>query len=149
MGGASPGSGGATGGRSGGAGGASAGAGGSVSGKGGASSTGGSGGSVEPGQPCTGNCPKGTAQTCFKDCPLGACDNGKFFAPEPCSSLYPPALDDQTIYCAKAQTSSYCFTVIDSILKYYQVECDDGTPTVTLCDGGCGVDSSGKAACGS
>jgi len=28
-----------------------------------------------------------------------------------------------------------CFTSIDRILEYYQISCDDGTPTVTLCNG--------------
>lgn len=133
-----------TGGRSGGRGGASSGGAGT---KGGASSTGGKGSDVEPGEPCTENCPAGTVQTCFDDCPLGACDNGGLFGGGPCSALYPGEIDEDTVYCRAGQTSNYCFTVIDRILKYYLIGCDDGIPAVTLCDGGCGVDSDDVAAC--
>jgi hypothetical protein len=61
--------------------------------------------------------------------------------------LYLGELDEHTVYCRAGQTSNYCFTTIDRSLKYYVITCDDGMPAATLCDGGCGVDSDGVAAC--
>jgi hypothetical protein len=115
--------------------------------KGGASSTGGKGPDIDPGEPCSKDCPAGVVQTCFEECPLGSCDNAGQFGDVPCSMLYPGEIDEDTVYCRAGQTANYCFTTIDRILKYYEISCDDGTPTVTLCDGGCGVDSGGVAAC--
>jgi hypothetical protein len=115
--------------------------------KGGATSTGGKGPDIDAGEPCTEDCPGGTVQACFEECPLGSCDNAGLFGDVPCSMLYPGEIDADTVYCRAGQTSNYCFTTIDRILKYYEIYCDDGTPTVTLCDGGCGVDPDGVAAC--
>jgi len=127
----------------GGHGGAPAGTGGSTSPKAGA------GGSVEAGEPCTANCPKGNVHTCFENCPLGPCDDALFYADALCSTVYPSAIDSSTIYCKRGQTASYCLTSLEKSLHYYVVECADGAPTVTLCSGGCGVSGDDKvAACG-
>jgi hypothetical protein len=125
-----------------------AGASGGASGNGSGGSGSGNGGSsnVEPGERCTANCPTGTIRTCFDSCPLGACDEGGFFADEPCSTYYPSAISDETIFCAKNQTATYCLTALDQLLEYYVVSCAAGTPTVTQCVGGCGVDDSTHAA---
>jgi hypothetical protein len=127
----------------------SAGASGAASGSGSGGSGGGNGGggNVEPGEPCTANCPTGMVRTCFDNCPLGACDEAGFFAGEPCSSYYPEPVSDETIFCAKDQTATYCLTVLDQSLWYYTVSCAAGTPTVTKCDGGCGVDAEHVASC--
>jgi hypothetical protein len=132
-----------------GSGGSSAGSGGTSSGASGAALEGGSGGaSVEPGGPCTAHCPTGKVHACFDHCPLGACDDAGLYAPKLCSSVYPSAIDSQTTYCEKGQSTNYCLTTIDGDIHYYQVSCSNGSPTVTLCVGGCGVDSTGTAACG-
>ena len=135
-----------TGGRSGGSGGGSSGSAGSGSPNGG-HSPGGAGGAVEPGGPCTANCPTGKVHTCFDDCPLGACDDAGFFADPLCSEVYPSPINAQTIYCTKGQTATYCLDALAQNLLSYQVTCTNGTPTVTPCSGGCGVSSDG-AACG-
>lgn len=140
MGGASPSSGGASTGGSVGSGGATNGG---MTAKGGASS---GGASVDPGSPCTANCPTGKVHACFEHCPLGACDDSGFFASTPCSTVYPSALDAQSVYCSKGQTATYCLAALDKSLYYYQVSCNAGTPTVTKCMGGCGVSGEDKAA---
>jgi hypothetical protein len=157
--GGSSGAGGSSAGVSGSSGGAAAGAGGALGGasgaaagaagtsKGGSSGTAG-GGSVDPGGPCTANCPKGHVQVCFDQCPLGACDDSGFYAATPCSTIYPSAIDDKTVYCKKGQTASYCLSALDTLLLDYMVSCANGTPAVTPCSGGCGVDSTGAAKCG-
>jgi hypothetical protein len=117
--------------------------------KGGTSAGGGGGGgpAVEPGAPCTTNCPKGTVQSCFENCPYGACDEGGLFADVACSTYYPKPISDQTVFCAKGQTASYCFTALDKLLNDYVVSCNAGTPTVTACPTGCGVDDKYVATC--
>ena len=137
---------GATAGRSGGSGGGSNGSAGSS--PNGESSAGSTSAIVEPGGPCTANCPTGTVHACYDNCPGGACDDAGFFASQPCSWFYPSAINAQTIYCSKGQTATYCLDALSQNLLSYQVTCSDGTPTVTPCSGGCGVSSSGDAACG-
>lgn len=94
---------------------------------------------VEPGAPCTENCPKGNVESCFDACPLGACDNAEFFASTPCSSLYPTPVDDETVWCAKGMSSKYCVTVINADIDNYVVTCGDGVPQFEQCDHGCGT----------
>jgi hypothetical protein len=126
----------------------SAGTSGGASGSGSGGSGGGKSGgaNVEPGEPCTANCPIGRVQTCFDNCPFGACDEGRFFAGELCSTYYPEPISDETIFCAKNQTATYCLTVIDRDIGYYTVTCAAGTPTVTECRGGCGVEDANHVA---
>ena len=139
-------SGGATAGRTGGSGGGSNGsAGSSPSGE---HSGGSTSAIVEPGGPCTANCPTGRVFACYDNCPVGACDDSGFFAGEPCSWFYPTEINAQTIYCRKGQTATYCLDALAQKLLSYQVTCSDGTPTVTPCSAGCEVSSSGDAACG-
>lgn len=123
--------------------------GGGVSGSGSGGSNGGKGGgsNVEPGQPCTANCPTGSVQTCFDNCPIAACDEGGFYADEPCSTYYPAAISSNTIFCAKNQTATYCLTTLDKLQEYWVVTCAAGTPTVKKCDGGCGADANHVATC--
>jgi hypothetical protein len=95
------------------------------------------------------NCPTGKVQTCFDSCPLGACDDAGFFAGPTCSSVYPSPISSQTVFCAKGQTATYCLTVLDKDQYFYVVSCEAGTPTVTKCNGGCGVveDDTHAASC--
>ena len=97
----------------------------------------GGGNTVEPGGPCTENCPKGNVASCYDDCPLGACDNETFFASTTCSSLYPAPVDDETVWCAKGVSASYCLTVINADIDSYVVTCDKGMPEFHQCDHGC------------
>jgi len=136
---------GATAGRSGGSGGGSNGSAGSS--PNGESSAGSTSAIVEPGGPCTANCPTGRVFACYDNCPVGACDESGF-AGEPCSWFYPTEINAQTIYCRKGQTATYCLDALAQNLLSYQVTCSNGTPSVTPCSGGCGVSSSGDAACG-
>lgn len=115
--------------------------GGSSSGSGGSGGGKAGGGNVEPGKPCTANCPTGTIQTCIENCPFGPCDDAGFFADEACSTYYPSPINGGTVFCAKAQTADYCLTTLDKLQEFYTVSCAAGTPTVTKCDGGCGVDA--------
>lgn len=122
---------------------------GGASGSGSGGSTGGKAGgaNIEPGEPCTANCPTGTIHSCMDNCPFGACDEAGFFAGEPCSTYYPSPISTETVFCAKDQTATYCLTAIDGDISYYIVSCAAGTPTVTKCKGGCGVDSNHDASC--
>jgi hypothetical protein len=127
------------GGKSGSAGSAGASGGAAGSGSGGFGGGKGGGGNVEPGEPCTANCPTGTIQTCIENCPFGPCDDDGFFADEACSTYYASPINSETIFCAKGQTDAYCLTTLDKLQEFYTVSCTAGTPTVTKCDGGCGV----------
>jgi hypothetical protein len=101
---------------------------------------------VEPGGPCTENCPKGNVASCYDDCPLGACDNEEFFASTPCSSLYPAPVDDETVWCAKGVSARYCLTVVNADIDHYVVTCDGGTPDFEQCNDGCRT-LNGEASC--
>lgn len=103
---------------------------------------------MEPGGPCTANCPMGKVHACYDNCPLGACDDSGFFADPPCSEVYPSPINAQTTYCTKGQTAKYCLDALAQNLLSYQVTCTNGTPTVNPCNGGCGVSSDGDAHCG-
>jgi len=113
----------------------------------GGTNSGGEGPSVEPGAPCTANCPKGTVQSCFQNCPYGACDDAGLFADVACSTYYPKPINSQTVFCAKDQTANYCLSALDKLLLDYVVSCNAGTPTVTACPAGCGVDDKKVASC--
>jgi hypothetical protein len=133
-------------------------------GKGGASPTGGratltggaggrggatTGGSGNPPGGGSGEAPSGAPETCVGDgCPLGECDNGRFFADERCSDVYPGPVDASSMYCATGSDDGYCLTVVGAHVDDWKVTCDGGIPTLTDCmDSGCGV-SGGIPQCG-
>jgi hypothetical protein len=111
---------------------------------GGASSQ--TGTTLVPGSPCTGTCPTGTVLTCFGDgCPLGPCDESRFFASALCSTVYTSPLDSSFVYCTAGETSSYCLVALNVSSSDWVVRCNNGTPTLEKCAGGCGTSALGAS----
>lgn len=98
--------------------------------------------------PCTGACPTGPVEKCFSvGCPLGSCDESRFFAADLCSEVYPAPIDKDFPFCAAGQNGSYCFAVLDPIISYWVVRCAGGDTSLEKCTGGCGVTSGAVANC--
>lgn len=98
--------------------------------------------------PCTGACPTGPVEKCFSvGCPLGSCDESRFFAGDLCSEVYPAPVDKDFPFCTAGQTGSYCFAVLDPVISYWLVRCTTGETSLEKCSGGCGVTSDDVAKC--
>ena len=97
---------------------------------------GGSGGQAPTGVP---GYPSGPVFMCFgKGCPLGECDNDKFFAPTACSAVYTSDIGPSSSYCNAAETDTYCIEVGTDFDPDFSVSCVNGAATVMKCNGGCG-----------
>jgi hypothetical protein len=125
------------------------GAGGANTPTGGKSSAGNEGGTTAvAGNPCTGICPTGTVLACFGvGCPLGPCDEARFMADDLCSTVYTSPLDGSFPFCSVGQNGSYCLVALNISSSDWVVHCDNGTPTLEKCAGGCGVDSNKLGHC--
>lgn len=113
-------------------------------------SSGGTGGAPSGGAPgsSTTTAPTGPVETCFGDsCPLGECDNGRFFAEVKCSDVYPGPVDENSMFCAPGADGGYCLTTATTVLTDWAINCSGGTPTLERCSAGCGF-IPGLAQCG-
>lgn len=109
---------------------------------------GGSGGKVEPGNPCVSDCPTGKVTACYgPGCPFGKCDDGGFYASRACDTVYPAPASTSTVYCAANQSIGYCLETTSNNLSFWAISCTNGTPKVTYCPDSCGVTDLGVSGC--
>lgn len=109
---------------------------------GGNAGTGGAGGrSGIGGATSTGGAPMspvGPVDTCRGDaCPLGPCDNGRFFSDKKCSDVYKGPVDKDSRFCATGVEGGYCLNTITNVITYWAITCSGNEPTFSLCRGGC------------
>lgn len=84
--------------------------------------------------------PDGPVDTCRGDtCPLGPCDNGRFFSDEKCSDVYPGPVSEGSMFCAADSEGGYCLNTITNVITYWAITCTAGEPSFELCKAGCGL----------
>jgi hypothetical protein len=70
-------------------------------------------------------------------CPLGPCDNGRFFSDEKCSDVYSGPVNKDSMFCAAGVEGGYCLNTITNVITFWAITCSGGKPTFQLCTAGC------------
>jgi hypothetical protein len=85
--------------------------------------------------------PSGTVTQCYGDgCPMGACDDGQFFADVKCSEVYTTPVSASSTYCNPGESSGYCLQIQDATSgQLFGITCTDGAAFGKRCPGGCGT----------
>ena len=118
-------------------------AGGGTGGAGGASGDAGSGGggSGGAGGSPPSVLPSGTVTQCYGGgCPMGACDDGQFFADVMCSAVYTTPVTSSSTFCNPGENDAYCLQVQDAVSgQLFGITCTDGAAYGKRCPAGCGT----------